>query len=132
MKKTSRSIVSLLLLLGILMTSIGAAHAAQIEPRYTGVSRIYSALKISEAGAASCSGSANIRSGYTADIDVELKRDGTTIKTWTSSGTNYISAGSTYFVTSGHSYVVTTTVTVYDSNGTIVESPSIDSQVSEY
>lgn len=69
---------------------------------------------------------------YTADVTVELKRDGITIKTWTASGSEVISAGGTYYVTSGHEYVVTTTATVYDSNGKIVESPSKDSPSKNY
>jgi len=124
--------VSLLLLLSIVMAGFGAAQAAEIEPRYTGIAHVYAVLNISEIGAASCGGSTRVRSGYTADLTVELKRDGTTIKTWTASGTGNLTAGSTYFVTSGHTYVVTTSVVVYDSTGTIVEDTSVDSQVSEY
>lgn len=132
MKKFVRSSLSLLLLLSIFVTTIGVVQAAQVEPRYTGVARITSYLNISENGAAACSGSAALWSGYTADLTVELKRDGTTIKTWTASGTTYLTAGDTYYVTPGHTYVVTTTVTVYDSNGNIVESPSIDSRERQY
>lgn len=132
MKKFARSSLSLLLLLSIFVASIGAVQAAQVEPRYTGVARISSNLIISESGAATCGGSAALRSGYTADLTVELKRDGTTIKTWATSGSTFLHISETYYVTPGHTYVVTTTVTVYDSNGKIVESPSIDSRERQY
>lgn len=124
MKKHTRFAMSLLLLLGILMAF---ASAQAVEPRYTGITRLTSSLEISASGAASCAGKAILRSGYTADLKVELKRDGSTIKTWTTSGSDTLSAGGTYYVMSGHDYVVTTTATVYDSTGKLVESPSANS-----
>ena len=130
MKKHTRTAISLLLLLGALMASFATAHA--VEPRYIGVAQLSSTLNISSSGAASCSGKAILWAGYTADVKVELKQDGTTIKTWTGSGSPAASAGGTYFVTSGHTYVVITTATVYDSDGNIVETPSKDSVKSFY
>lgn len=128
MKKHIRSAILLVLLLGILVVT-----AYAVEPRYTGISRMTSTLTISETGAASCKGSTLVRSGYTADIKVELKQDGTTIQTWTNSGSSgTITAGGTRYVTSGHSYVVTTTVTVYNSNNQIIETPSTDSAKQSY
>ncbi|WP_369282027.1 hypothetical protein [Oscillibacter sp. GMB15532] len=43
-----------------------------------------------------------------------------------------MSAGGTYYVASGHSYVVTTTAAVYDSNDHLVENPDKDSLVTYY
>ncbi len=125
MKRQIRFAISLVLLVGVLMANFVTALA--IEPRFTGIAQLFSRLSISADGAATCKGEVELRSGYSADLTVELKRDGTTIKTWTSSGSSYVSAGGTYFVTSGHNYVVTTTATVYKSNGQWVESPSRDS-----
>ena len=125
MKKHTRNVISLLLVLGALVANFGAAQA--VEPRYTGIRSIVSDLSISTVGEASCRGKVTLESGYTADLQVELKRDGTTIKTWTSSGSGNISAGGTYYVTSGHTYIVTTTATVYDKNGSQIETPSVDS-----
>lgn len=130
MKKQTRIAMALLLLVGVLVANFATAQAA--EPRYAGVARISSTLNISKSGAASCSGQVVLWSGYTADLTVELKRDGTTIKTWTNSGSGTVSAGGTYYVASGHDYVVTTTATVYDSNGQWVESPSLDSVKKAY
>lgn len=132
MKKTIRSTLSLLLLMGILGNCFLTARAEGISPRFTGISIISSTLNISSAGGAKCNGTATTRSGYTVDLKVELKRDGSTIKTWTSSGSGTVSAGGTYYVTSGHEYVVTTTATVYNSSGKIVETPSQDSATKSY
>lgn len=130
MKKHTRTAISLLLLLGALMANFATVQA--VEPRYTGVTQISSTLNISNSGAASCSGKVKLRNGYTADLTVELKQDGETIKTWTSSGSGTVTAGGTYYVMSGHDYIVTTTATVYDSNNKLVESPSTDSLKSSY
>lgn len=126
MKKSKgiRSAVSLVLLLGVFMASFVTVQAAGVQPRYTGISLMSADLKITSAGAAVCNGTVEIRSGYTADLTVELKQDGKTIKTWTSSGNDVVSAGGTYYVASGHKYYVTTTAVVYDKNGNEVESPS--------
>lgn len=119
MKKQIKSAVSLFLLLGAVMANLAAVQA--VEPRYAGVSWVKADLDISTSGAASCSGEVKLKSGYTADLKVLLKQDGTAIKTWTSSGSGTVTAGGTYYVTSGHDYVVTATATVYDSRGLVVE-----------
>lgn len=130
MKKHARSAISFLLLLGVLMASFTTAQA--VEPRYTGVAQISSTLNISKGGAASCKGNAVVWNGYTVDLLVELKQDGETIKTWTNSGSGTVSAGGTHYVKSGHDYIVTVTVTVYDSNNNVVDTPSKDSPKSSY
>ncbi len=132
MRKLLCSTIPAFLLLGILVGNITAAQASDVMPLYTGIASVTSRLTISDAGGASCSGKVMLWDDYTADVTVELKRDGTTIKTWTSSGSGMVSAGGTYYVASGHEYVVTTTATVYDSNGKIVESPSKDSPSKNY
>lgn len=130
MKRGIKVAVSLFLLLGVLMANFATVQA--VDLRYVGVSRLSSALEISSKGAASCTGWAILRSGYTADVKVELKQDGKTIKTWTSSGSGTVTAEGTYYVATGHDYVVTTTATVYDKDGKIVENPSKDSVSSHY
>lgn len=129
--KTVHKTISALLLISILMASLVTTQAAGIEPRFTGISSLSSGLSISSNGGAKCSGVAIVRSGYTVDLTVELKQDGNTIKTWTASGSDRVSAGGTYYVMSGHEYVVTTTAEVYEGR-TLVESPSTDSLTSSY
>ncbi len=130
MKRSIRTAAALLLLLGALTANLAAAQA--VEPRYTGISMLTSSLNISSSGGASCKGTVTLKSGYTANLTVELQKDGTTIKTWTNSGNGTLTAGSTYYVPSGHTYVVVTTATVYDSNSNVVESPSMNSAERSY
>lgn len=132
MKKTFRSVISLLLLLGILGSTLLVAYAEGISPRYIGVATLSSSLSISAGGGATCRGTVTLYDEYTADLKVELKRDGSTIRTWTNSGSGTLSAGATYYITSGHEYVVTTTATVYDASGNIVQEPSRDSATKSY
>ncbi len=128
MKKIIRMFLATFLLLGILMTGVAnAREATTISPRLIGITNITSKLTISDAGCARCSGLVSVRDGYTVDLTVELKQDGTTIKTWTGSGSGTFDAGGIYYVASGHTYVVTATATVYNSSGKIVETPSQDS-----
>jgi hypothetical protein len=89
-------------------------------------------VELSTDGKASCYGDVKLSSGYTADVKVELKQDGTTIKTWTKSGSGTISISGTYYVMTGHSYMVTTTATVYDSNGQVIETPTKNSTNASY
>lgn len=130
MKKRIHLAISLVLLLGVLMATFAPALA--VEPRYTGISYLDASLTISSDGAASCNGKVTVRSGYTADVKVELKQDGTTIKTWTDSGSGTIRVGGTYYVMSGHEYIVKTTATVYDSNHQKIETPYKNSEKTSY
>lgn len=130
MKKHVRFAISLVLLLGVLVACLATAQA--VEPRYIGIHQLYSTLDISSRGAAFCEGEIELQSGYTASLKVELKQDGVTIKTWNNSGSGNFTAGGTYYVQSGHDYVVKTTATVYDSNKRVVEVPSTDSDSWSY
>lgn len=131
MKKTARSALSLFFALAVLTASLVTAHA--VEPRYTGIYYMYSTLTISSAGEATCTGKVTLRNGYTAKLTVELKQDGNVIKTWTASGSGNVSGGGTYYVTTGHEYVVTTTAKIYDANNNkLVEDPYKDSQTISY
>ena len=132
MKKLIRSTVPVLLFIGILVSNLMVAHASEITPRYTGISGLTAGMTISAVGRASCSGTVIVRTGYTADLTVELKQDGNTIKTWTDSGTGSLAAEGAYYVVSGHEYMVTTTVTIYDDSGNVVGNPSKDSPVKNY
>lgn len=130
MKKYTRFAILLLLIFGALMANFITVQA--VEPRYTGATSFTNKLEISESGAASCSGKIILRYGYSADLKVELKQDGTTIKTWTSSGSGTVTAGGTKYVMSGHEYVVTATATVYNADNKVVEKPAMDSDVIPY
>lgn len=122
MKKLTRSTLSLLLA-ALLTAALLPAQAAGVFPRYTGISAIKANLEIENSFAA-CIGTVNVKTGYTADLVLELKRDGTAIKTWTDSGTGRIEINKTYYVTSGHDYELVATATVYNSGGKVIETPS--------
>lgn len=121
MKKHIRTAISLVLLLGVMLATFASAQA--VEPRYTGISQLITSLTISSKGAALCKGEVTVNAGYTADLTVELKQDGTTIKTWTKTGSGTLRISETHYVMSGHDYIVTATATVYDSNNRVIEMP---------
>lgn len=133
MKRKISSICIVVLIVSIFMTCLAPAFASdEITPRYTAISQISSSLSISSLGGASCAGNVVLDDGYTADLVVELRQDGTTIKTWTASGSGSFSAGGLYYVMSGHDYIVRTTATVYNSNGKLVEIVAKNSLGSTY
>ena len=133
MKRKISSICIVVLIVSIFMTCLAPAFASDgITPRYKAIAQIASSLSISSSGGATCAGRVVLDDGYTADLVVELKQDWTTIKTWTSSGSLVVSAGGLYYVMSGHTYVVRTTATVYNSNGKLVEIVAKNSLESTY
>lgn len=135
MKRLIRLSIPMFLLVTVLMSSVIVAHASEITPRYvnyTGILVLTSGVDVSTTGKATGEGSVKLRDGYTADLVVELKQDGNTIKTWTDSGSGRVCTGGIYYVASGHEYTVTTTATVYDEDGNFVESVSKTSPVKDY
>ena len=132
MKKRIRTTIPAFLLLGAILGNLMAAQAAEVMPIYIGIGSIATGLTISDDGKATCNGTVVLRSGYTADVTVELKQDGTTIKTWTASGSMRVPAGGIYYVASGHLYIVKTTADVYDSEGNWVETQTGYSQAKHY
>lgn len=132
MKRNIQKVVSLVFLMGILITNFATVQAAGIEPRYVGINYLLSSLNISS-GVATCKGTSKPKTGYTVDLLIELKQDGTTIKTWTASGGGTtVNGGGVYSVKSNHDYIVTTTATVYDEDGKIVEITFEDSEKCHY
>lgn len=121
MKRKNRSTIPAFLLLCAILGNLLVAQASEVMPLYIGIGSITTGLTISDDGKATCDGTVVLRSGYTADVTVELKQDGTTIKTWTASGNMRVPAGGIYYVASGHLYIVKTTADVYDSDGNWVE-----------
>lgn len=104
----------------------------EIEPRYTGISKLGANLTINSNGDAQCWGEVRSRSGYTSTLTVSLQQDGTTIKSWSVSGGGLRSVDESYTVEKGHSYQVIASVVVKDSNGTVVDRTSEESRVQSY
>lgn len=95
-----------------------------VQPRLTGIAAITAGLDIrtvgGSVGLATCSGAVDVYSGFHVDVVVELKKDGLTIKTWNKSTSTMCEAGGTYYVASGYTYWVKTTVYVYNSSNVLV------------
>ena len=134
MKKVKSVILSTMILACMIISGGQAVQAAELEivPFDVGVNSTTSTLTISTSGVATCSGTVRLQGGYTADVTVTLKRDGSRVTSWTASGSGSVKAGGTYTVTKGHSYVVTTTAKIYDANGKQVDTVSKDSTTVSY
>lgn len=137
-KRTMRSLCTSLMLACLLLTSFTVSAGAaviippEINPQYTGIYALEADLNISDDGCATCYGSVSIRSGYTATLSMQLKRDGVTIKTWSDSGSTSFDIEKDYYVTGDYDYQVVVTATVKNSAGTVIESPSVKSTVVTY
>lgn len=123
MRKSIRHALAIVFAVGIVLTTVISASAAQppvAEPMYVGISDLSASLSISSLGKASC-GAATYNNGtYDVTLTIALKQDGSTIKSWnvaTEDGFNSIEK--TYYVTSGHSYQVVVTATITASGSYI-------------
>lgn len=133
MKKKAIRFISLSLALACIMTTLCiGASADEIEPRYTGIYALSADLNVNSSGRADCYGYVKTRSGYSADLTVELQRDGRTIKSWSDSGSGTITISESYYVTSGHDYQVVVSANVYNAQGTLLEAPSTASIAVSY
>lgn len=104
-----------------------------IQARYTGINSISANISISSAGVATCKATANIKSGYTADMTMSLKGvSAGLIKAWNTSGTGYLYLSETWPVTKGDTYYVSVYVAVYDSLGHFVEGATAVSNYVSY
>lgn len=137
MKKTMRRTLCLLLSLACIVSmSVTFAYASEASKneffRYTGIASVAAGLTINSAGCATCTGDTIINSGYSVNLTMELQRDGSTIKTWSKSGSTIVSLSKDHYVTSGHNYQVVTSVDVYNSKGAYVATYSCTSNVKSY
>lgn len=113
MKKCIRNVLALVFALGIVLSTIAPAAAAQA--RYTGISSLASLLSISSSGWAACNAVVYNNGDYDVSVKMELQQDGTTIKTWTFDAKIYVnSVEEYYYVVSGHEYQLKVTATVKD------------------
>lgn len=131
MKKTARFICMLCSVICVftLANAGGVTKAVEIEERYTGISKLFVGIDISDYGIASCYGSATGRSGYYVDLTLELQQDGETIKEWHASGTGFVEIDKIYAVASNHDYQTVVTATITTSEGTEIIEPPLESPV---
>ena len=116
----------------IVMTMCIGASATEISPRYIGIYQLNAEVTVSSSGRAECHGYVAVRDDYSADLTVELQRDGRTIKSWNDSGSGSISVFEPYYVTPGHDYQVVVSADVYNSQGRLVETLIKGSNVVSY
>ena len=128
MKKRISKFLSMLLVLSCITTAtLSSASATSVEPRYTGLFSVTVSLNISSGGLSAPYGCASLRSGYTADMTLELQRSSngyswSSINDWSTSGSGMITLDKAYYVVSGYDYRSKCTTYVYDSNGSLVDS----------
>lgn len=107
-----------------------AGQAGVVEPCYVGVNSKSCSLTLSS-GTATCTGTVNLKNGYSAKLTLKLQQrksggSWSTIQTWTASGTRISKSRS---VSSGYEYRATLSAKIYDSSGTQVDSLSAVSAV---
>ena len=112
-----------------------------ISPRFEHIMRISASLSISSLGRAECGGTYviyDIYDGYDSRMTMVLQQyvdsEWVEIKDWsqdfTGAGGKMMYKG--YYVKSGYRYRMTVTAEILDSDGTVIESVSVDSPIKEY
>lgn len=93
-------------------------------------------VEISTSGRAKCSDTVRLKNGYTASVTWKFQiLSGTqwvTKATWTASGSGTLYLDKGYNVTQGSQCRLYTSVVVYNSNGTVVETPTKTSNTASY
>lgn len=133
--KTLKKVIAALFVATYLLSTCAVAFAKPpetAEPMYTGISSLVCEISISQNGCASCYGRAINYTGYSTTLRMDLRRDGTTIKSWTTSGSGLVSLDKDYYVVSGHSYRVVVVATVKNSSGTTVGTYTADTRAVAY
>lgn len=143
-----KRIISAGLFVFMVMLSVLPVYASGVEspgtesgimsPQFTAILSMSAGLSINSSGKATCAGSVTPSSDtYTADMTVSLEKSTSggwsSIKSWTGSGTGYAGAAieAYYYVTSG-TYRVCTTVNIYNSSKTLLETESFYSAEKKY
>jgi len=138
MRKTKKLVAALLLVIlfvQVFPVSICAAELPStdtVQPYYIGIRSLLAdvALENESTGYVKCKGSANLRSGYTADLFMDLIRvenDGTEVNIahWSQTDTATPSMLYYRYIAEGYTYVLYVSVTVYDADGNFVERDTI-------
>lgn len=139
MKESKKLIVALVLVILVAQVFPVSVHAAElpsaddiVQPFYIGIRACLASISMENesTGYVKCKGSATLRSGYTADIYMNLFRvedDGTEvgIASWFQTDTATPSLLHYRYIAEGYTYVLYVTVTVYDADGNFVERETI-------
>ena len=130
MKKTIATILLGVMLFTVAVFRAPAAYAAsetstqktgRFDEDLVGVSHLEAGVSFIN-GNAVCNGSVKVRLGYSVDVTMKLKRNGSVVATWyyheTSGHT--LNIVENYAAVSGSTYQVVLSIKVYDSNGNYV------------
>lgn len=106
----------------------------EISPRYSSIMSLDSTLAISRFGKATCSATAKTaNSNYSVSLVIELLDDtDDIIESWSDSGEWSISMEKGHYVSSGSTYHVIATATVYDASGKKLEVGTVTSNYVYY
>lgn len=143
MRKVKSLSILLVVCLLIGCLPLGAAadsdsvDTSDVEPRFVGLMSMSIDLSISSSGLATVTYTADLKSGYTATVVLDLRKvtltGGSSVKSWTLEDISGLySCGKYYFVASGHSYYVDVSVDIYDSDGDFVENIPLESRIVSY
>ena len=131
MKRVLTAILAMCIITSALVPTL-AVQEPEIRPMYVGLANFGASLTISSTGKASCGAAITNNGTYDVDVTIELKRDGTTIKSWTvATEVGFNSIDKIYYVTSGHDYQVVATATV-KSGSSVINSYKAYSSIVSY
>lgn len=136
LKKRRYSLIAAILVLCTLTTGLyaSAAESVPVQPRLTAVVDMQAGLEFNFLGGAKCEGAVYLGNGYTGDLTATLQRSTNQVlwddvKTWTTSGSDFVEISKTYYVKSGYYYRVEIVVDAYNAAGAFVETVSLCSSI---
>lgn len=139
MKKRIRQLLLLTMILVILVSNISvlAATPPTVQPLYDNVNSALSTLTISSNGLASCYGKISLKNECSAEISLTLfkstdKKNWSSVKSWSESGTSVLKIDKSYFVASGYYYIVELNADIYNSQHVVIETITTSSSISSY
>lgn len=133
MKKPICILLAVCFIATLPVSSLAAASdgAVTIAPFYLQIDALITSLSIDGSGKALCAGIVQAtNSSNKLSIEVSLQQyknsEWMTIKSWTGTGPGYMSleVSGSYYVSSGYSYRVVSTASVYDASGNLLETAS--------
>lgn len=127
MKRLLCLILTLTLLMLVATPVLAAESEVAVTPRYTYIARIYSHLTISNTtGLSACQAHGYSPTASSVKLTCRLQRlngsTWTTVKTWTTTGTDYVALDKNYAVAKGYTYRLSVSFSVYNTSGTLLES----------
>ena len=103
-------------------TTVSNDNSDEISPYFLAISSCSRLLRLeSSLGKMLCSGDTAVYSGYTAEVIVELQKDGTTIKTWKDKPQSTFATVDEYYYVEHGTYQLKVTHRAYTSSGSVAD-----------